>query len=215
MADKDLAQGQSLHPSDKTRYANLEDAVYAQTVAAVSVAPDGAFPPEDITGAAVSILYAHHEIHEGDTFLASYKSPDAAPIADNATIVFAMQTGARYCHVVARAAFGGDAEGELREGAAIQAGTGTATVAYNKNRASANAATATVIRDPNITNAGTLIENEFLPGGTGPLAVGGASIQRAEWVLARNTLYLFRMTNRAGAAQPGSLALEWYEEGLH
>ena len=85
-------------------------------------------------------------------------------------------------------------------------------VEYNKNRASAKVNTATVIRDPTINNAGTLIENEFIPGGTGGNAIGGASEARAEWVFALNTLYLVRITNRAGNAQPMSLAIEWYEE---
>jgi len=209
MADKDLAQGQQLAYTDKTRYVEVDTGVYAQ---AVSIAgPDGNLT-QDLTGALAVIDYAHHEIHEGSTFLVSYKSPDANPIADNATISYIITTHGKYAHLLARGGCGGDAEAALYEGTTVTAGTGTAMTAFNKNRASAKAPTVGVRRDMTVDTVGTLIENEFIPGGTGPQAVGGAGVSRAEWVLAPNTIYMVRITNRAGNAQPASLAIEWYEE---
>ena len=210
MADKDLTQGQQLAPSDKTRYTELAAGVYAQTVAARLVDL-----VEDLTGAMVGIDYAHHEIHEGSTFFVSYKSPDASPIADNASISFIITTHNKYAHLLARGSCGGDMEGLFYEGTTVTAGTGTAMTEFNKNRASTKVATVGGRRDMTVDTLGTLIENEFVPGGTGPQAVGGASSQRAEWVLALNTVYLVRITNRAGNAQPMSLALEWYEESTN
>lgn len=212
MADKDLTQGQQLNPSDKTRYVEIDDGVYA-----LAMSPFGSSGKlaQDIDGALVAVLYQHHEIHEGSTFLVSYKSPDAAPVADNGTILFIITTHAKYAHMAFRAACGGDMEGELYEGTTVTAGTGFAMVEYNKNRASAKAATVGVRRQMTIVAVGTLIENEFVPGGTGPQAVGGAAATRAEWVLAPNTVYMVRITNRAGNAQPMSLAIEWYEESVN
>jgi hypothetical protein len=114
--------------------------------------------------------------------------------------------------MVFRAACGGDMEAELLEGATVTAGTGSAMTEFNKNRGSSRAATAGVRRDMTVTDAGTLIENELTPGGTGGNAIGGASVGRPEWVLNINTVYVFRITNRAGNAQPMSIAIEWYEE---
>lgn len=205
MADLELEQGQSVPADAKTRYAEIASGVYAQTVA-LGV-------QDSVTGAPAVLDYAHHEIHEGSTFVASYKSPDASPVADNGTVLFILTTHALYAHIEFRAACGGDAEGELYEGTTVTAGTGAALTAYNKNRSSLTISTVGVRRGMTIVGAGTLIENEFLPGGTGPLAVGGASTSRAEWILAPNTVYMVRITNRSGGAQPMSLAAEWYEEG--
>jgi len=204
VADIDLAQGESLPSTAKTRYAEIETGVYAQVV--------GAGAQDRVTGAPAVIDYAHHEIHSGSTFVASYKSPDASPVADNGTIIFILTTHAKYAHILFRAACGGDMEGELYEGTTVTAGTGSAQAVYNKNRASTKTPTVGVRRGMTVATAGTLIENEFMAGGTGPQGVGGATASRAEWVLAPSTVYMVRITNRAGNAQPMSLAAEWYEE---
>lgn len=172
-----------------------------------------AFGREETTGALVAILVPHHEIHEGETYLVSYKTPDGAPLADDGTIAFAVTVAASHeAHMLASGANGGDMEGELREGVTWTGGT--AMNIFNKKRSASGGATVTVVRDPTVTGPGTLIENEFVPGGSGPRAVGGAGGQRAEWILAPGQTYLFRITNRAGNNQPASLSLEWYEEGV-
>ena len=209
MPDKDLTQGQQLLPSDKTRYVEIGSDVYAL---AVALAGRRGNLTQDLTGALAVIAYAHHEIHGGSTFLVSYKSPDAANIPDNGTIAFVITVHAKYAHMLFRAACGGDMEGELYEGTTVTAGTGVGMFEYNKNRASTKANTVGVRRDMTVVAAGTLLENEFIPGGTGGNAVGGASMARAEWILAPGTVYMVRVTNRAGNAQPMSLAVEWYEE---
>jgi len=154
----------------------------------------------------------HYETHEGDTFLVSYKSPDATPIADNGTINFALTTGAKTAHIIATAAGGGDTEIEILEGTTFTPATGTATTPYNKNRTSTNMPAATVRRDVTITVAGTLLFNKFFPGGTAAQAQGVTESTRDEWIFRPSTVYAFRITNRAGTQQPMSMALEWYEE---
>lgn len=209
MADKDLVQGASLAPSDKTLYVDIGTDTYARAVALAGA--QGAYT-QDLTGAQAMIDYAHHEIHSGSTYLVSYKSPDGSDVADNGVITFTITTHSKYAHMLFRASCGGDMEAELLEGSTVTAGTGTAMVEYNKNRNSANVATVGVRRGMTIAADGTQIEDEFVAGGTGPFAVGGASSTRAEWILALNTVYVARITNRAGNAQPMSLAIEWYEE---
>ena len=39
---------------------------------------------DDIAGQVIFIDFVHHEVHEGSTFQASYKTPDASPRAGNA-----------------------------------------------------------------------------------------------------------------------------------
>jgi hypothetical protein len=181
------------------------------TVALAATEDEGTlFTLDETTGALLGIDVPHHEIHEGESHLASYKTPDASPLADNGTIAFAFVVGAKECHVVAEGACGGDMEGELREGVTYTGGTSLAI--FNKKRASSSGATATLVRDPTVTGAGTLLENRFVPGGTGPQAAGGAGGQRNEWVLAPGRTYLYRITNRAGNNQPASMVVEWYEE---
>jgi hypothetical protein len=80
---------------------------------------------DEITGSLAIISVVHHEIHEGEMFHVSYKSPDASPIADNGTIIFVIETGNRYCHITPLPAAGGDAELELRRGVEFTGGTGT------------------------------------------------------------------------------------------
>jgi len=168
---------------------------------------------DDITGALVAIDIVHHEIHIGDHFTVAYKSLDNAPIADDGTILYFFSVTTAYCHLVIEAACGGDAEVELRENAiAAEQPAGTAMTPNNNNRSSATAATATVLRDAGVTNAGTLIDNAFMPGGTGGNSIGQDWGSRIEWVLDLATVYLVRLTNRAGNAQPASLRLLWYEE---
>lgn len=170
------------------------------------------FEKDHITDALVVISGPHREIHEGEMFSVSYKSPDGAPIADDGTIIFVLTTGSLYAHLSTTIAGGGDAQVELREGVTVTGGT--AMVEFNRNRASDNVATVAVVRDPGaIVDAGTLIEDIFSPGGTGGNAPGNISGQRLEWVLNINTVYMLRLTNRAGNAQPMSLEAIWYEEG--
>lgn len=170
-------------------------------------------PIDTITGAVISVDTEHHEIHEGEVAIVSYKSPDASPIADNGTISFLIQTSTRAAHIIARSAFGGDFEIEIYEGTTFTGGTGTAMTVYNKNRYKAlPAGYATVRRDVTVTLAGTLLFNFFAPGGSGGVTAGADANTRDEWIFAPGTNYLIRITNRAGTQQPGSLAIEWYEE---
>lgn len=158
------------------------------------------------------ILYPHHEIHEGRMFEVSYKTPDGSPLADNATILIRLLTGVQECHTVFGGNVGGDAQGELLEAPTINT-PGAAMTEWNMNRTSPHSATAQAFLDPTITG-GALLFDAFIPGGTGGNASGGSGAVRlgTEWILRPSTEYVIRLTNRAGNAQPASLAVQWYEE---
>lgn len=199
----------------------ISDLETAKNVKVVNAAPlhvildnltgDQPLLTDDVTGALVIIDTAHHEIHEGETFHVSYKSPDASPIGDNATVAFVLTTPAtKTPHLIFDGACGGDAEMEFYEGSTTTAGTNMTP--QNKNRLYPNNNTVTVVRDATVSAAGTLIENYLIPGGTGPLANGSIGSSRDEWILKKSTKYTLRLTNRSGGAQPASLRIEWYEE---
>ena len=167
---------------------------------------------DKVTGAAIVISIPHRKVHEGVMFEISYKSPEGGDIADNGTIAFLLRTGAKYDHLVFGGNAGGDAELELLEAVGVT-DAGTAMVEHNMNRTSVNTAVTTAFRDPTVAG-GTLLFNILIPGGTGGNSAGGSGAVRVgtEWILAANQDYAIRLTNRAGNAQPMSLAAQWYEE---
>lgn len=156
----------------------------------------------------------HAEVHDGDTFTACYKTPDASPIANDATVVLLIKVGStKQAHLVWGAAFGGEGEVQLFEGPNDTA-DGNPLTEPNMNRGSAEVAEVTVFQGPTIGNGvgnGTELVDVMVPGGTTGRAVGSALRANTEWMLAKSTNYLLVLTNRAGNAQQASAQLQWYE----
>jgi len=231
MANKALQQGEQLLQTDRTLYMDLGNNRYARVLGSIValgnqvVSDANPFPvllktgggqdisTDDITDALTTIDIFHHEAHEGELFSVSYKTADGAPLADNATIVLAIQSATKYLHFQAFGALGGDAEMEFYSGSTIAA-DGTLMTPSNHN-ISKGLSDATVRRDPTVTVAGTLRDNFLIPGGTGGNAIGGDGDQRDEWIIPPLTWAFARLTNRAGNAQPASLKAVWYEESTN
>ena len=212
MTDLVLSTGESVPSTAQFRYVEISPGVYALATAAVLIRSDAedGVQIDAITGALVTLSVVHHEVHEGEFFSVSYKTPDGAPLADDATIVFAVQSATRYLHFQAFAACGGDSELEFYAGSTVQA-NGTLVIP-NNHKLSAGASTVIARRDPTIAAAGTLRDHVFIPGGTGGASIGGDGGQRDEWIIPLNTWAFVRLTNRAGNAQPASAKATWYEE---
>ncbi len=165
---------------------------------------------DEITGALTTIELQHHEVHEGESFEASYFT---LSLANNSSIDFRLPTGNKYCHFVFDCSCGGNAEVQFYASANLAGGT--PLTAWNMNRPSANTATLNVYHTPAVIGTGTLVYNAALPGGKGPNAGGGVARQNTEWILKLNTVYLLRLFNRSGSAQPSSIVVQWYEEGTN
>jgi hypothetical protein len=211
MADKDLAQNNQLAPTDLVRYTEIAAGVYALTTASILASDSGNQADIDaIADGLVVIDTVHNKVHSGDLFSISYKTPNANPLADDATIVIALQSSSRYLHFQAFAAAGGDAEIEFYSGSTIGA-DGTLMTPSNHSLGSLDVSTVTVRRDPTVNAAGTLRDNFLLPGGTGGNAVGSDGGQRDEWLVPPLTWLFVRLTNRAGNAQQASIKAVWYE----
>jgi hypothetical protein len=167
--------------------------------------------PIDPEGGLTVIDYPHHEIHEGNMFFASYKSPDASPIADDGTLFLQLTTGAlRTGHLSFAVSSGGDCEVELLEVGGTS--VGTPIQSHNMNRQSDNTPEGAVVVNPTIADDGIQLMNFLVPGGSGGNAGGGSMRLGTEWNLKLNQEYALRVTNRAGTTQQVSAALQWYEE---
>jgi len=218
MADIDIKQTEQLPDSTKTKYKDMGDGTHAETLyigdGVIRLADTGGtdLVTDDVTGTLATIDLVHHEVHEGETFQSSYKSPDDGAIADNASLDMLLVTGAsKYAHLTFSIAAGGDCEVLFYE-STVTSNDGTALAENNMKRYSTETATVVATYTPTVSNVGTLLHNSLQPGGRGPQSPGGTSRAETEWILKTSTKYLIRATNRAGSAQPMSIVAQWYEE---
>lgn len=151
----------------------------------------------------------HHRLHEGRAFIAWNIYPDSAKLAAglSADIVLAAGPGT-IAHVTIAMESSGDCDFFVYEGTSTTGGTAFTPVRRNRNiAATSNVA---MVTNPTINTFGTLINQQFITGGTGKKAAGGSS-GSLEYVLTPLTNYLFRLTNVNGTAHTALLELEWYE----
>jgi len=157
------------------------------------------------TGASVNVDYRQERIHFGKSYIATFKTPDASPLADNAVLEFFIITGDVPVDFVFSAIGSGDVETAFYENTVVtNNGTGVPVVGLNRLRSLAP--TPTVWRGPTITSNGDLIYNDFRTFGVEPQFT-----QLKGWILRPNTNYLFRAINRQGSAQPMHMLVAWDE----
>lgn|SRR5512139_836508 len=159
------------------------------------------------TEALHTIDHIHHEVHEGHSFVAGYYN---ASVANNASLNLLISTTSKIAHLVFRGAAGGDAVLTFGEGVSVVA-NGTIVPVLNMNRGSGEVPSVFVYHTPNTPVVTTVLETQFLPGGTGPAQSGGNEVRRGtEWNLLTNTKYMISMTNTSGSNQPISINIEFY-----
>lgn len=148
---------------------------------------------------------SHHEIHEGDYYVASGIS---GALADGGTFILTVITPntAKWLHAFYQAT--GTLKYYLRiyEGPTVNV-AGSAVTAINRNRNSANTSGATLREDDTFTDNGTLIFHTYVATGT---RNGGSEVSRTEFVLKQNTTYMFQIESD-DANNIVSGQLEWYE----
>jgi hypothetical protein len=151
----------------------------------------------------------HHRLHEGRAFIAWNIHPDSAKLAagSSADIVLAAGPGI-IPHVTIAMESSGDADFFVYEGTSTTGGTAFTPVRRNRNIASIS--NVAMVTNPTVNTVGTLINQQFITGGTGKKSSGGAS-GSLEYVLAPLTNYLFRLTNVNSTAHTALIELEWYE----
>ena len=169
------------------------------------------FMVDAITGAQTIISTVHHEVHEGEMFVASLY--DAA-IANGGNIALLITVSATHeAHMVFRAALGGDARFVLSEEPTVT-DVGLLIPRVNMRRGSSRGAQTLARSNPTTTADGSILLETMLPGGTGGNAAGGALRQDTEFILRTGGVYLMRLTNVSGQQKHGSINTNWYEEDV-
>ena len=156
--------------------------------------------------AITTIDFAHHEIHEGDAFTASYKV-DVANGANLDLLIVTPNTDKRihFTYVIEVEL---ETDGSFYEN--VTATAGTAVAAYNRDRNNLTAATLSVTHTPSAITAGNIVirSGHYGSGKT----IGGSDRTVNEMILKKNTKYLLRLTNViANATNYMSVRLNWYE----
>ena len=181
----------------------------AQFVALTQQDKDG---NQMIVGSDTGLITAeinHHRLHEGRAFIAWNIYPDSAKLAAGASADIVLAAGpGTIPHVTIAMESSGDADFFIYEGTTTTGGTAFTPVRRNRNiAATSNVA---MVTNPTVNTLGTLINRQFVTGGTGKKSSGGGA-GSLEYVLAPLTNYLFRLTNVNGTAHTALLELEWYE----
>lgn len=181
----------------------------AQFVALTQKDKDG---NQMITGSDNGVIVVdvnHHRLHEGRAYIAWNIYPDSAKLASgsSADIVLAAGPGV-IPHVTIAMESSGDCDFFVYEGVVTTGGTSFTPV--RRNRYISSTSNVAMVTNPTVTTLGTLINQQFVTGGTGKKSSGGSS-GSLEYVLAPLTNYLFRLTNVNGTAHTALIELEWYE----
>jgi hypothetical protein len=149
------------------------------------------------------------KIRDGLLYMASYCTPDASPIADNAQLYCLIQTLEKVVSFIPRANTGGDAEMLLYRDAQFS-NAGTDVIVANMNQNSIGLPTATVTHTPTITDSGFPIQHIFMPGQI--LGSQTPLVRDTRWILKENANYLLEIINREGSAVSMSVEFIWWEE---
>jgi len=186
---------------------------------------------DGITGAAITIAYVHHEIHEGEAFTAGYSVTTAATDDHRTAIVLTVPTTAAEGRVHMTATFSATDPAEvfiLEAPAFVDFTQGTTGPVLNRFRGSTNtsgvldteavpAANAVETWTEAQLAAGTFLGvgdelfHQLLGGGGGPFAAGGTSRGQQEFVLEPAHTYIFYVQNIGANANTHAITLAWYE----
>jgi hypothetical protein len=150
----------------------------------------------------------HQETHAGEAFIISLMQ---LAVADDANVDLFIAVGDKELHMTFSGGAAGDAHAFLYEGSTHTSG-GTPVVAYNRYRSSTVTSTATFTAGGVNVPGATAIISQYVPGGSKNQATGGDAGEREEIILAANTNYLARITNKSGGNDDFSMKMSWYEE---
>lgn len=155
----------------------------------------------------ITVDYAHHEIHEGNHYVAFHNST----LGNNAKYQLLINTPiastGKSIHLVIGTRGSAESNIVFREGTTVS-NVGSAHSLVNRNRNSSNTAGTIITLAPTITGLGNvLMESHF---GSGP-QVGGEDRGMNEWNLLPGTFYLVNAISE-GASNDLSIVLDWYED---
>lgn len=193
--------GASLYVSDWDRwYRVLDD---------LSLSPFNYYDVDNITGAIKTIDFAHHEVHDGD----SYMYHDVVTMGSGSVVEYMIITPntSEWAHLGHSLDSVGPITMEVIEASGSRSGS-TIQVTYNRNRNSTNVPGVKVYK---ITTGSETITGSRIvwwSGGTDTnKTTNGAQVGSAnEKILKQNTRYIYRLTSGM-ASNVVSISLDWYE----
>ncbi len=150
----------------------------------------------------------HQHVHEGITYHSNYSTPDATPIADNASLDMWVSVPADLTPNVVWGFFsGGMAQTYIYEAPTVS-GEGTLVTPINRRRDSSNTAGMVTRHTPTVSDVGTPLHDGDWQGS----GRSGQDKSRAtqELILKPRTTYLWRLTARANNIA-ATIELDWYE----
>lgn len=161
----------------------------------------------DPSGSLVFVSHEHGQIHNSNFFSAGYLDLAVATTAD---IEVMFETGAAEIHTFLKLIAGGDALFEVFEGVTTSA-AGTALTATGHYRPSPGTTSVTWTHSPTVTDYGTTLWQEYIPGGSQGQTPGAAQTVGAEQVVFKaNTKYILKLTNNATGAEPLQITMAYY-----
>ena len=171
-------------------------------------------PVDFVTGALQSITVEHANIHDGT----SYNTFTKFNLGAGATRKITLLTDAvRFIHYrpfkISTSA--DKVTANLYEGSSGNTG-GTPLAIQNRNRISTKLSVLTIVDGVTVTTNGTIIDQEYVGGGTGVgnTSAGSGASSEEEIVLKKSTLYTVEIINGSASAQDIQVKLRWYEEGM-
>jgi len=161
----------------------------------------------DVTGAKISILFPHHEVHEGNFYTLSSIGTINAGTANAIAVAIKPAIG-RTAHFQGIVSAKNSGYAELYENVTVVA-SGTVTP-FNNDRTSSNLWGGTIVTVSSITSFGTLLQSRAIGANAPGTRIGGESTTRNEWILNSDYWYLvwFYADN---ASTQVSLDAEFYD----
>lgn len=155
---------------------------------------------------------AHDQVHKGHYFSGGYYN---SAVVNAGTVDILIQlNGTSTFHAKLTGTAGGDSTIQIYEGTTFSL-AGSAITMSNHNRASTTSFAGTVTSIPTITAVGTQINGTgYIAAGDKHSGGGGDFGFGNEFILAKSTNYLVRVTNNSGSATKIAVSIEGYMPSL-
>lgn len=164
----------------------------------------------DASGRLIAEDALRMQVDHGNMYHCSFLDP---ALADNDTLDMVMTNPADdYVHMIIEAAAGGFCDLLFYEGTAFTGGD-THPV-YNVKRTSAREWGGTMVVNPTVSDVGTALVQQVMPGGSKNQASGGDSSFGLKWICNASESYMVRVTNRSGGTIRASIGCNHYSAGL-
>lgn len=186
---------------------------------------------DNITGAALILDHAEHDVHDGKAFTVSWSTTTAATDDHRTAISFTTPAAsAGLAHMTMTFSATDPAEVFILESPAIADGTqGFSRTIRNRNRTSSNLSAIVDMEAAPFPNAvevwteaqlaagtflgvGTELFHQLLGGGSGPFSAGGDTRADQEFILAPGTDYIVYIQNVGATANSHVITLNWSED---